>query len=344
MNVLTHTLPITLQQARKDEKIKGRAALYLGHAFRKRNNWRLAQRNFEEALPHLDGLYAAGECACVSVHGANRLGSNSLIDLVVFGRAAALRCAEILRPGDSHPDLPKDSADRALARLDKFEAVIASREARLLAYLGEAPRTLDQIVKHRFVYRPAESRQNVAGRAVQRGDAAGPRGRDLHHGLVRLDGHERLVRRAETDAIVTRQPARHHVRVPTAPDHRVGKRALPGVETLALTTPDGIPLAPLLPLACLLVGLVLSYLLCQRVIERLADGFAWSRGGLTAISFAARQGQIEATKALLDGGASINQQDVDGTTPITLALLNKHYDLAQVPKDEIEVKRYRRAS
>jgi succinate dehydrogenase / fumarate reductase flavoprotein subunit len=54
------------------------------------------------------------------VHGANRLGSNSLIDLVVFGRAAALRCAEILRPGDSHPDLPKDSADRALARLDKF--------------------------------------------------------------------------------------------------------------------------------------------------------------------------------------------------------------------------------
>jgi succinate dehydrogenase flavoprotein subunit len=54
------------------------------------------------------------------VHGANRLGSNSLIDLVVFGRAAAMRCAEVLHPGDSHPDLPKDSADRALARLDKF--------------------------------------------------------------------------------------------------------------------------------------------------------------------------------------------------------------------------------
>jgi succinate dehydrogenase / fumarate reductase flavoprotein subunit len=54
------------------------------------------------------------------VHGANRLGSNSLIDLVVFGRAAALRCAGILQPGDRQPDLPKDSADRALARLDKF--------------------------------------------------------------------------------------------------------------------------------------------------------------------------------------------------------------------------------
>jgi succinate dehydrogenase / fumarate reductase flavoprotein subunit len=54
------------------------------------------------------------------VHGANRLGSNSLIDLVVFGRAAALRCAKILTPNDTHPELPKDSAERALSRLDKF--------------------------------------------------------------------------------------------------------------------------------------------------------------------------------------------------------------------------------
>jgi succinate dehydrogenase flavoprotein subunit len=54
------------------------------------------------------------------VHGANRLGSNSLIDLVVFGRAAALRCAEILTPNDKHPELPKDSAERALSRLDKY--------------------------------------------------------------------------------------------------------------------------------------------------------------------------------------------------------------------------------
>jgi succinate dehydrogenase / fumarate reductase flavoprotein subunit len=54
------------------------------------------------------------------VHGANRLGSNSLIDLVVFGRAAALRCAEILTPNDKHPDLPRDSADLPLSRLDKF--------------------------------------------------------------------------------------------------------------------------------------------------------------------------------------------------------------------------------
>src|SRR6185437_13368637 len=66
------------------------------------------------------GLMALGEAACVSVHGANRLGSNSLIDLVVFGRAAAQRCAEILTPNDKQPELPKDSADLALSRLDKF--------------------------------------------------------------------------------------------------------------------------------------------------------------------------------------------------------------------------------
>ncbi len=66
------------------------------------------------------GLMALGEAACVSVHGANRLGSNSLIDLVVFGRAAALRCAETMTPGEKHAELPKDSAERALARLDRF--------------------------------------------------------------------------------------------------------------------------------------------------------------------------------------------------------------------------------
>jgi succinate dehydrogenase / fumarate reductase, flavoprotein subunit len=68
----------------------------------------------------IPGLMAIGEAGCVSVHGANRLGSNSLIDLVVFGRAAALRCAELITPNEKHNDLPKDSADRPLSRLDKF--------------------------------------------------------------------------------------------------------------------------------------------------------------------------------------------------------------------------------
>ncbi len=66
------------------------------------------------------GLMALGEAGCVSVHGANRLGSNSLIDLVVFGRAAALRCAELIDHGEKHAELPKDSAEKPLARLDKF--------------------------------------------------------------------------------------------------------------------------------------------------------------------------------------------------------------------------------
>jgi len=66
------------------------------------------------------GLMAIGEAASVSVHGANRLGSNSLIDLVVFGRAAAQRCADIITPGEKHGELPADSAEPALSRLDRF--------------------------------------------------------------------------------------------------------------------------------------------------------------------------------------------------------------------------------
>jgi succinate dehydrogenase / fumarate reductase flavoprotein subunit len=66
------------------------------------------------------GLYAVGEAACVSVHGANRLGSNSLLDLVVFGRAVANRCAETIRPGQPHRRLPGDALDQALGRLDRL--------------------------------------------------------------------------------------------------------------------------------------------------------------------------------------------------------------------------------
>jgi succinate dehydrogenase / fumarate reductase flavoprotein subunit len=77
-------------------------------------------KNNGSADAAVPGLMALGEAACVSVHGANRLGSNSLIDLVVFGRAAAERCAEVVRPGEDQSELPKDSAERPLARLDKF--------------------------------------------------------------------------------------------------------------------------------------------------------------------------------------------------------------------------------
>ena len=68
----------------------------------------------------VDGLMAVGEAACVSVHGANRLGSNSLIDLVVFGRAAGLRCIEKVKLGTAHAELSKGAGEAALSRLDHF--------------------------------------------------------------------------------------------------------------------------------------------------------------------------------------------------------------------------------
>ncbi|MGZ8186356.1 MAG: succinate dehydrogenase flavoprotein subunit [Methylobacter sp.] len=73
------------------------------------------------------GLMAIGEAACVSVHGANRLGSNSLLDLVVFGRSAAIRCAELIKPGTAHKPLASDACDKALARFDKIRHANGSR-------------------------------------------------------------------------------------------------------------------------------------------------------------------------------------------------------------------------
>ena len=73
------------------------------------------------------GLMAVGEAACVSVHGANRLGSNSLLDLVVFGREAARHCARVVKPGTAHRSLKADSSDASLSRLDKFRHAKGSR-------------------------------------------------------------------------------------------------------------------------------------------------------------------------------------------------------------------------
>lgn len=74
----------------------------------------------DDADSIVPGLMAIGEAACVSVHGANRLGSNSLIDLVVFGRAAGLRCGETLEASSANPELPANAGEEALARLDRF--------------------------------------------------------------------------------------------------------------------------------------------------------------------------------------------------------------------------------
>jgi succinate dehydrogenase / fumarate reductase flavoprotein subunit len=73
------------------------------------------------------GLMAVGEAACVSVHGANRLGSNSLLDLVVFGRAAARHCAETMSPGARHWPFAIDAGAEAVARLDRLRHANGSR-------------------------------------------------------------------------------------------------------------------------------------------------------------------------------------------------------------------------
>ncbi len=75
----------------------------------------LADGNPDTVVP---GLFAIGEAACVSVHGANRLGSNSLLDLIVFGRAVAHRCKEVIKPGMRHPDVNEPQLDAILGDFD----------------------------------------------------------------------------------------------------------------------------------------------------------------------------------------------------------------------------------
>ncbi|MFO6419744.1 succinate dehydrogenase flavoprotein subunit [Hylemonella sp. W303a] len=70
----------------------------------------------------VNGLYAVGECSCVSVHGANRLGTNSLLDLLVFGKSAGNHIVEFASRTKSHKELPKDAADKSLARLNRLDS------------------------------------------------------------------------------------------------------------------------------------------------------------------------------------------------------------------------------
>ena len=82
----------------------------------------------------INGLYAVGECACVSVHGANRLGTNSLLDLLVFGRAAGRHIVEAVKGSTrAHKDLPADAADRALARVARLDASTSGEYAQDVA-------------------------------------------------------------------------------------------------------------------------------------------------------------------------------------------------------------------
>ena len=98
------------------------------------------------------GLMAVGEAACVSVHGANRLGTNSLLDLVVFGRAAALRAGEIMKPGETSRPLPDRAGEKSLDRLDRMRH--ADGDTRVATMREELQRTMQA---HAAVFRSSTS-------------------------------------------------------------------------------------------------------------------------------------------------------------------------------------------
>jgi succinate dehydrogenase / fumarate reductase flavoprotein subunit len=109
----------------------------------------LKNGNADTVVP---GLMAVGEAACVSVHGANRLGSNSLLDLVVFGREAARHCGEVVKPGATHRTLPRDAAELAVSRLDRFRHARGSRRT------AEIRLEMQRVMQnHAAVFRAGES-------------------------------------------------------------------------------------------------------------------------------------------------------------------------------------------
>ena len=169
------------------------------------------------------GLLAIGEAACVSVHGANRLGSNSLIDLVVFGRAAGLRCGETVEAGAAMPTLPKDADELALSRLDRVRHAAGSTPTSALRL-----RMQKAMQTNCAVFR--------TGPVLEEGVADDPRrleGQRRHPGLRSLAG---LELRPGRDAGV-REPdraGRHHRRgAPTAPKAaaRTRARTIPSATT-----------------------------------------------------------------------------------------------------------------
>ena len=155
-----------------------------GEALRKRNG------NPDEVVP---GLMALGEGACVSVHGANRLGSNSLIDLVVFGRAAALRAAELIKPNDAQPELPAGSADLALSRLDFFRNANGSAPTAVLR--DRMQRTMQS---HCAVYRTGE----VLAEGVEQINAVWRNGADVKVADRSLIWNSDLIETLEFDNLI----------------------------------------------------------------------------------------------------------------------------------------------
>ena len=138
----------------------------------------------EEPVP---GLFAAGECACVSVHGANRLGGNSLLDILVFGRAAANRMIEYLEENRYHRPTRGDSVERALARLARWERRGEGES------VAEIRRELQEVMEqHCGVFRNAE----VLSEGVEKVRALAER---LEHAV--LGDHSRVFNTARVEAL-----------------------------------------------------------------------------------------------------------------------------------------------
>ena len=97
------------------------------------------------------GLYAAGEAACVSVHGANRLGANSLLDIVVFGRAAAHHIKDTLTPGKPHMAIPEDAGIQSIEFLDKLRCARIQQPKSSLGLINESlsgyPKVLNPLLR-----------------------------------------------------------------------------------------------------------------------------------------------------------------------------------------------------
>ncbi len=151
------------------------------------------------------GLMAIGEAASVSVHGANRLGCNSLLDIVVFGRAAALRAGELVRPGQKHAPLPANAGEEALARLD------AVRHADGKLKTGEIRAHMQRVMQDNCaVFRTAE----ILEEGVQKIEQAAKTYADLGLGDRSMIWNSDLVEALELEnlmeqAVVTMHSARN---------------------------------------------------------------------------------------------------------------------------------------
>ena len=144
------------------------------------------------------GLMAIGEAACVSVHGANRLGSNSLLDIIVFGRAVALRAAEIVKPGSAHKVLPASVTDPLLQRFDRFRNASGKRSTASIR--DTMQRTMQ---KHAAVFRSGESLQTGVEKMQQIFDSfeevgINDRGMQWNTDLVETLELENLLAQAQT--------------------------------------------------------------------------------------------------------------------------------------------------